>query len=62
MGKTADVGTVIKFKRANIDVTGTIVLMRENSAIVNVGETFRRLLDLPNEMTVVNHKKYTIIK
>ncbi len=60
--KVAEIGDVVEFKKENISAVGKVVVINENSVIVEVDERAIDKLDLPNNLTVVNHKKYSIVK
>lgn len=59
--KVAVIGDQVTFKRENIFITGKVTTVNENSVIVEVEEDVMNQLNLPNNRTVVNHKRYSIL-
>lgn len=57
-----NVGDEIEFSRQDKDIKGTVIHIRELSVIVQLEPKDIQFLRLDNEFTVVNHKKYTIVK
>lgn len=59
----AAVGDHITFSRYNIEISGTVQKLYDNSVLVELTEkSFERVMhEIPNEMTVVNHRNYKIV-
>lgn len=57
-----NVGDEIEFSRQGKDIKGTVIHIRELSVIVQLESENSQFLRLDNELTVVNHKKYHIVK
>lgn len=60
--KTACQGDIILFSKKGIEMTGEVLIIRENSVIVEIAGGIAKQLDLENERTVVNHSCYEIVK
>ena len=57
-----EIGTLISFHRKEREIEGVIDQIRENSVIVKVDVDVQKYLDIENELTVVNHKNYRVLK
>lgn len=60
----ATVGNHITFSRFGFELYGTVQKLYDNSVLVELTEQSFKLImhEIPNEMTVVNHRNYTIIE
>ncbi|GAB6440056.1 hypothetical protein bcgnr5369_01460 [Bacillus cereus] len=60
--KIAELGDVVKFERKEMDLQGVVVKATENSVIVDLKVMPNyQSTEIENYITVVNHKKYTIV-
>ena len=59
----AVIGNHITFSRFGFELYGTVQKIYDNSVLVELTEASFKLImhEIPNEMTVVNHRNYTII-
>ncbi|KLV17573.1 hypothetical protein ABW02_24655 [Niallia circulans] len=57
----AKIDDVIIFLRANQEVTGVVTLVKENSVIVQLSSYDTNFLQYESNLTVVNHKNYTVL-
>ena len=59
----ATVGNHITFSRFGFELYGTVQKLYDNSVLVELTEESFKLVmhEIPNEMTVVNHRNYTIV-
>lgn len=57
--KTATIGNVIEFKVGDLGVTGVVEKVLDNSVIVDLSNHDNKL-DV--QKTVVNHKRYKVVK
>lgn len=55
-------GNSIKFYRKDTFLVGDVVQIRENTVMIEVCETVEKILNIPNNLTVVSHKNYEIIR
>ncbi|MCA1057052.1 YkvS family protein [Rossellomorea aquimaris] len=58
----ANLGDTIEFKRKKQIINGVVTSLRENTVIVKMDKDVAKLLDLPDDQTVVAHKNYVIIE
>lgn len=60
----ATVGNHITFSRFGFELYGTVQKLYDNSVLVELTEESFKLVmhEIPNEMTVVNHRNYTIVE
>lgn len=60
----AAVGDHITFTRFNLNLAGTVQKLYDNSVLVELTEDSFKLVmhEIPNEMTVVNHRNYQIVE
>jgi len=56
------VGQTIKFFRKDAYLVGDVIEVRENTVMIEVCETAAKTLDIPNNLTVVNHKHYELLE
>lgn len=60
--KIAELGDVVKFERKEMDLQGVVVKATENAVIVDLKIMPNyESTEIENYITVVNHKKYTIV-
>lgn len=58
--KKIKVGDSVTFTRKKMMISGEVIQIGENTVMVKVDESTRRLLEISTNETVVNHKNYTI--
>lgn len=60
----ATVGNHNTFSRFGFELYGTVQKLYDNSVLVELTEESFKLVmhEIPNEMTVVNHRNYTIVE
>ncbi|MEK3992728.1 DUF2187 family protein [Robertmurraya sp. FSL R5-0851] len=58
MNTNTKAGDKITFSRNGMIFEGTIVVVNENTVIVEITEDDQKLLLLPNNRTVVSHSNY----
>ena len=56
------VGQTIKFYRKDSYLVGDVIEIRENTVMIEVCETVSKTLNIPNNLTVVNHKHYELLE
>lgn len=60
--KIAELGDVVKFERKEMELQGVVVKATENAVIVDLKiMPNHEFTEIENYITVVNHKKYTIV-
>ncbi|MDA1674718.1 MULTISPECIES: DUF2187 family protein [Bacillus cereus group] len=60
--KIAELGDVVKFERKEMELQGVVVKATENSVIVDLKiMPNHESIEIDNYITVVNHKRYTIV-
>lgn len=57
----AKIGQKIRFKRNDIEITGIVSLVKENSVIVDISDEEAKKLDYSTNKTLVRHSKYEIV-
>ena len=59
----ATIGNHITFSRFGFELYGTVQKIYDNSVLVELTEnSFKHVMhEIPNEMTVVNHRNYSIV-
>lgn len=60
--KKAQVGDIIQFIRNGLSMNGFVTSTGENSVIVEIPAEAAEFLHYENNLTVVNHKNYKIVK
>lgn len=57
------IGDTIRFTKDKVQLEGTVEVIYENSVMVNINEAFHEKAKriLPNERTIISHKKYEIL-
>lgn len=61
MGAKANLGDLIKFTRNGFLLEGVVLVVNENSVIVELDIEDAGQLHLENNKTVVNHKNYKVL-
>lgn len=54
-------GSQIVFNRASLEIMGLVVLVRENSVMVEISAEDAKELHYENNVTIVRHGKYRIV-
>ncbi|MGD6857016.1 DUF2187 family protein [Bacillus infantis] len=54
-------GDVIRFKRHDLSITGTVVKVKEESVLVQISDEDALMLKIDTPITVVSHKNYKIV-
>ena len=56
------IGSRINFKRQDSEIEGIVVLLRENSVMVEIDPRIAETLDYSTEFTIVNYKNIRVLE
>ncbi|PIJ95598.1 DUF2187 family protein [Lysinibacillus sphaericus] len=60
--RVAKEGDIVAFTRSNFSCEGVVITVRSETVMVELQFEYAEMLGLTNNLTVVNHKNYRILR